>query len=130
MVSRCVFFMTVGFRGLLLSKFSRGLLLILMVCLVVSQLKLANGAWNVALLDQLLPLLDVAAIISLPPFASSLPDSLLWHYEKSGSYSVRSGYKVALASSDVARGSGLSSSKSWWKFLWRLSLPPKIKLFI
>ena len=31
---------------------------------------------------------------------------------------------------DNLGGSGLSLAESWWKFLWRLNLPLKVKLFM
>ena len=37
---------------------------------------------------------------------------------------------MAKAADSKPSGFGLSSSISWWKFLWRLRIPPKVKLFI
>ncbi|KAL5784852.1 hypothetical protein ACOSQ2_007244 [Xanthoceras sorbifolium] len=43
---------------------------------------------------------------------------------------MKSGYKVALASPFIPSCSGLDSMESWWKYLWKISIPPKVKLFI
>lgn len=48
---------------------------------------------------------------------------------KDEEYSIKSGYRVAMSSSSVASPSSPAESSSWWKGLWKLSIPPKIKLF-
>lgn len=52
----------------------------------------------------------------------------MWHFEKSGNFSVRSGFRVA---QNIRNGVHTSdrSFNGWWKSLWKLGLPSKIKLF-
>ncbi|KAL5577239.1 hypothetical protein UlMin_018938 [Ulmus minor] len=59
----------------------------------------------------------------------SCPDSLIWHYDKKGDYTVRSGYWVAAGRSGVA-GSSSFNTTAWWTKFWKLHIPPKIKIFI
>ncbi|KAK3210750.1 hypothetical protein Dsin_015456 [Dipteronia sinensis] len=83
----------------------------------VNSLVLPSGDWNVLLVFSSFLYKDTEAILSLPLGLSRNVDSLLWHFENSGSYSVRSGYRVARILSAKASSSRLSSLESWWKFL-------------
>ncbi|KAL5820844.1 hypothetical protein ACOSQ3_022726 [Xanthoceras sorbifolium] len=47
-----------------------------------------------------------------------------------GQYSVKSGYRVGCSLGDDASPSNMKPTKSWWKFLWCLKIPSKIKIFI
>ncbi|KAK2665191.1 hypothetical protein Ddye_003765 [Dipteronia dyeriana] len=69
-------------------------------------------------------------ILSIPCSFSQLPNMRLWHYDKLGSYSVKSGYHLAFSLSSNPTTSGLSISESWWKFLQRFKVPSKMKLLI
>ncbi|KAK2641421.1 hypothetical protein Ddye_023184 [Dipteronia dyeriana] len=69
-------------------------------------------------------------ILNLPCTNPSTPDSLLWHYEKLGSYSVRSGYHLGYELESDSGPYCLKSDDSCWKFLWRLKISSKIKLLI
>ncbi|KAK3193688.1 hypothetical protein Dsin_024998 [Dipteronia sinensis] len=71
----------------------------------VDRLEMANGEWN------------------------EMEDSLLWLFNKSGGFLVRSGYWVAKNIPSNPYSSGLSSKESWWKFFWHLQLPSKVKIF-
>ncbi|KAL5854994.1 hypothetical protein ACOSQ4_004796 [Xanthoceras sorbifolium] len=52
---------------------------------------------------------DAEEILKLPLGVPSSPDVLVWHLDKSRS---------------------LASGESWWKFLWRIQIPEKVKLFL
>ncbi|KAL5566188.1 hypothetical protein UlMin_029352 [Ulmus minor] len=69
------------------------------------------------------------AILSLPLPRRNIPDSFLWHFDKSGHYTVRSGYWLATKSKSVP-SSSTSSLTSWWKRFWRLRIPSKIRIFL
>ncbi|KAK2645797.1 hypothetical protein Ddye_020992 [Dipteronia dyeriana] len=97
---------------------------------MVNDLKDQEGLWDVSLIRQSFSMEEADAILSLPSSRSVIQDSLLWHFDKSGNYSVQSGYKLALAKDLNPSCSGLNSSVSWWKFLWHLRLPSKIKIFL
>ncbi|KAI9198436.1 hypothetical protein LWI28_015790 [Acer negundo] len=55
---------------------------------------------------------------------------MIWHFDKRGDYTVRSGYRLASSflKSDVGSSSNLN--RAWWKFLWNLSFPPKVRSFL
>ena len=54
----------------------------------------ATGWWNINLIDWCFHPPEARLIKSLPLSSIPLPDSLVWSSEKSGSYSVKSGYKL------------------------------------
>ncbi|KAL5579315.1 hypothetical protein UlMin_011757 [Ulmus minor] len=65
----------------------------------------------------------------LPLPRRSIPDTVLWHYDKSGHYTVRSGYWLATKCRSVSSSSALSLN-SWWKRFWSLRIPSKIRVFL
>ncbi|KAK2659019.1 hypothetical protein Ddye_005552 [Dipteronia dyeriana] len=58
------------------------------------------------------------------------PDSIMWHYDMMGTYSVRSGYHLGSVLASNPGTSGLNSLESWWKYFWRLKIPSKVKIFL
>ena len=38
---------------------------------------------------------DAQAIASIPLSSKSLPDSLIWHWDNHGNYTMKSGYRIA-----------------------------------
>ncbi|KAK0592975.1 hypothetical protein LWI29_028449 [Acer saccharum] len=96
----------------------------------VHELMLPSGGWNVGLIREIFWPEDANLILSLPCSVGSQPDSLMWHYDKYGAYSVKSGYRLGCELSSNASSSGLSSKESWWKFFWRIRIPTKVKIFI
>ncbi|KAL5551944.1 hypothetical protein UlMin_002120 [Ulmus minor] len=87
------------------------------------------GSWDSSLIRNSFHHDEAEAILSLPRPRHSYPDSLIWHYDKKGNYTVRSGYWVATGCSGVASSSS-SNSTTWWTRFWKLHIPPKIKIFI
>ncbi|KAK3225712.1 hypothetical protein Dsin_005574 [Dipteronia sinensis] len=73
--------------------------------------------WNLALLNQNFLPVDREAIISIPLSFLGDPDSLTWQYEKSGVYTVKSGYTPALTKRISESVSNLSSVRKWWSSL-------------
>ncbi|XP_028108649.1 uncharacterized protein LOC114307439 [Camellia sinensis] len=76
---------------------------------------------------------DVSNISVIPIFSEGQADTLIWHYTNKGNYEVKSGYQVARQEMLEARSSVASSSvqppKGFWKFIWSLNIPPKIRNF-
>ncbi|KAL5749548.1 hypothetical protein ACOSP7_024151 [Xanthoceras sorbifolium] len=56
-------------------------------------------------------------------------DSLLWHYDKRGEFTVRSAYKLAAEAFGKNIGSSSAGPDPWWKALWSLHIPSKVKFF-
>ncbi|KAL5757003.1 hypothetical protein ACOSQ2_021749 [Xanthoceras sorbifolium] len=98
--------------------------------IMVDHLKSETEGWNFSLLNQTFLPMDVDSILSLPTSSSIETDSLLWHFSNDGYYTVKSDYFVALSTHESPCNSDPSVSNSWLKYIWSLSLPPKIKLFV
>ncbi|KAK2654924.1 hypothetical protein Ddye_007976 [Dipteronia dyeriana] len=75
---------------------------------------------------------DAYAILSIPSSATRVEDTLCWHYTTDDNYSVKSGYKLGNESEYLNRASSSGSGllESWWKTLWHLEIPTKVKVFI
>ncbi|KAK2645061.1 hypothetical protein Ddye_020256 [Dipteronia dyeriana] len=75
---------------------------------------------------------DADLILQVPCSLAGRLKSFIWHYEKRGSFSVKCVYHLAcsLMETSSSSGSGLESSTSWWKYLWRLKIPAKVRLHV
>ncbi|TXG66711.1 hypothetical protein EZV62_007986 [Acer yangbiense] len=60
--------------------------------------------WDVVKLDRLLLPCDKELVLSIPVSWLGGEDSLAWHFEKNGEYSVRSGYSLALSQKWILLG--------------------------
>ncbi|KAK0577517.1 hypothetical protein LWI29_034297 [Acer saccharum] len=100
----------------------------------VNQLITPSGSWNVELINSIFCVDDVTAILSIPLSRSRVKDSYQWHYDQTGSFTAKSGYKVGcsrLTDVESSHSSSFSStSSSWWNSLWQLKVPTKIKFFV
>ncbi|KAL5544814.1 hypothetical protein UlMin_008598 [Ulmus minor] len=95
----------------------------------VNSLITASGSWDSSLIRESFHKDVAEAILSLPLPRRTTPDTLLWHYDKSGQYTVRSRYWLANKCRSVPSSSTITLN-SWWKRLWRLRVPSKIRVFI
>lgn len=89
-----------------------------------------SRTWNVELIKELFWLVDHDSILAIPLGLTATSDKLLWHYEKSGSFTVRSSYRVAMAKKGTSQCLGSTASSSWWNKLRGLKLPNKVKICI
>jgi hypothetical protein len=77
---------------------------------------------------------DAEEILKIRPGARMREDVSARAYEKSGCFSVRSCYRALKDEHDqkdaMARNMSDSLENSqWWKALWRVNIPPKIRIF-
>ncbi|XP_060965639.1 uncharacterized protein LOC115713676 [Cannabis sativa] len=82
-------------------------------------------------LQYFFPSYQVENILKIPIDPTST-DSLIWGFHSSGIITVKSAYHLAcsLAYLDVPSSSNPNPYLHWWKTLWSLPVPPKIKHFI
>jgi hypothetical protein len=78
--------------------------------------------------------LDATEILSLKPGAQLQEDLQAWAFERSGVYSVRSCYRILKREDDQQESFRLNETRSsedqlWWKKVWKLNVPPKIRIF-
>ncbi|CAL5322866.1 unnamed protein product [Camellia sinensis] len=103
------------------------------VSLVQDVIEPRTKSWVKPKLEALVSPEEVAAIVAIPISIENIPDSFIWHHEAKGSYTVKSGYIAMVNKGASSSHSKPSSSFCWsdkeWKFIWGLTLPPKIKHF-
>lgn len=84
--------------------------------------------WNVGLIDNLFPELK-DHIMSLRPSILGTPDTFVWPLQKSGNYSVKSGYFSTFMPLNHQR-EAREATCDWKKLIWSQHLSPKLKFFL
>ncbi|GAY62607.1 hypothetical protein CUMW_219180 [Citrus unshiu] len=95
-------------------------------CAVVAEL-IRNQQWKEEVIAQHFMKDEAATILSIPLPKSPQPDQLIWHYDKHGNYSVKSGYQIALKLKFTETASSSDNSKTHWDVIWAKEIPQKIK---
>ncbi|KAK3212444.1 hypothetical protein Dsin_017150 [Dipteronia sinensis] len=101
---------------------------------LVSHLITPSGGWNIEKIRNNFSVEDVEAVLSIPLSRSSWKDSIIWHYDQKGIYTVKNGYWVGRSQNSDPESSGeggvASIINAFWKGLWKIPIPGKIKLFM
>ena len=82
--------------------------------------------------------MDARVVLGIPLYTRNIPDFWCWHFEKHGSFTVKSAYKMLVATKQRREAwlegtSGSSSSNAEeksWKTLWKTSVPAKVRMFL
>lgn len=88
--------------------------------------------WDLPLLATVFLPPDVEVIRSIPLSIRRTTDTLIWHFDKKGSFSVKSAYKLAFAEYGARTAASTSSGDGFgagWNTLWKAKVQGKIKLF-
>jgi hypothetical protein len=77
---------------------------------------------------------DADAILRIRLWGRDEEDFIAWNYERSGLFSVRSAYKLALELDQAnihhdSCSSVPNGSRSLYKEIWSANVPPKVRLF-
>lgn len=75
---------------------------------------------------------EAIAVLSIPLSRRQPEDTLIWNRTKNGAYTTRSAYRL-LAESEALTKPGQSNpmaNNGFWKKLWSLDIPSKIKHFL
>lgn len=90
-----------------------------------------SGNWNERLLRENFAAQEAHCILSLPFNNIHAPDQFIWHFDKTDTFSINSGDMVAQNNFGTtgSSSSSLDIIMGWWKEVWKLSLPSKIKNF-
>ncbi|XP_024157591.1 uncharacterized protein LOC112165325 [Rosa chinensis] len=100
----------------------------------VESLFTETGAWNVPLIQSWFLSHEAEMILGMPLGLRNVPDKLVWHFSKNGSYNVKSGYWVArdmmLRQRGDTAGSSTNECKKVWEKIWGVHAPHKIKVFM
>lgn len=95
-----------------------------------------SRSWNFELLSTHLWEVDRQRVLSISIGGETAQDRLIWHYSKTGSFTVKSCYHMIISSdygesSNLGVGGGQSGSTSInWDLIWRLKVPPKVHMFL
>jgi hypothetical protein len=101
---------------------------------IVSNFLNIHGSWNIDRLTKYFRPVNVESILKIRTSPSAQDDFLAWQPEKSGFFSVRSAYHLAVADHIDKNAGGASSSRPdgkspVWNLIWKSSLPQKKKIF-
>ena len=96
---------------------------------LVSELINEENQWDERLIYNHFDRLDADNIVRIPLPRRPQEDEIIWHYEKKGQYTIRSGYQTALKLKFPAVLSSSVPMKNQWNIIWNLALPEKIKIF-
>lgn len=100
----------------------------------VDKLILPHNQWDIQKLKNIFLPFEVEAIKHIPIPRNKPDDSRYWRFEKKRLYTVKLGYKIYF----TFDGKGSSSqpntssphSSHWWKKIWKLNIPHKVKIFV
>lgn len=103
---------------------------------LVNELMLEPGIWNEQLIKDNFLAHEAEAILSIPLARRLRPDIAIWHFQKDGKYTVKSGCWLASELQNVVQGSVGSSGNndrakaSVWDKIWKLKVANKVKVFL
>jgi hypothetical protein len=101
----------------------------------VSQLmQPGRSGWDEQILNSCLYPHDVEAILRIRLSDREGEDMLAWFYEKSGIFTVKSAYRLALSNENEERwregsSSRADGSRALHKEIWAANVPPKVRVF-
>jgi hypothetical protein len=90
--------------------------------------------WDEGVLRSCLYPHDVEAVLKICPMQWGEENRVAWFYEKSGIFTVKSAYRLALNSDHIQHHEGGSSSehsdgRALYREIWRTAVPPKVPIF-
>ncbi|KAK3211287.1 hypothetical protein Dsin_015993 [Dipteronia sinensis] len=89
-----------------------------------------HRGWSTTKLNCVMLPIENDIIMSIPISWRGGKDSIAWHFDNKGVYTVQSGYRLVLDLRVGASSSNSSISLGWWNSLWRLNIPPKVHFFL
>lgn len=95
---------------------------------MVSKYISSSGHWDLDGLKGVVLDTDLEFIKRIP-INRELRDRIIWHFDKTGKNTAKSGYKLFMNRKINTASSSNQSMDSVWNKLWRLRIPNKIKLF-
>lgn len=97
---------------------------------VVADLIKARNQWDEDKLNQHFIQEDLEVILNISLLREKAKDEVMWHYDKRGEYSVKSGYQLALKLKYPEASSNSGNNPRHWNTLWSLEIPEKVKIFM
>ena len=96
---------------------------------VSSLIEADRKEWKTEVIQELFMPNEASVIMGIPLSLRSTEDRIIWAYTPSGTYSTSSAYKL-LKDRNVHGSFNREPQKRFWKGLWELRVPHKIKHFI
>ncbi|KAK3229699.1 hypothetical protein Dsin_001580 [Dipteronia sinensis] len=72
----------------------------------------------------------VAWFFAILSYITRTADTITWHYEGRGDYTVKSGYWLCHSVEAKSCPSSNTRLVKWWTRMWRLEIPLKVKVFV
>ena len=73
---------------------------------------------------------ETADICAIPMSKIELSDVLIWHYDNSGSYTMKNGYKMLLQTEEGNVEDNVRENNKHWSKVWFIKIPRKIQNFM
>lgn len=89
-----------------------------------------NGMWNESLIRFLFIPVEAESIMDITLNRRGCSDSRIWTGSTNGIYSVKASYFLEAKGFDPPQFQSSHSLQAWWKLLWKLCIPPKVKVFM
>lgn len=93
-----------------------------------------HNRWDVSLLHRFFDVETTTEIQAIPIRPHHTADQLIWTDDPHGQYSVKRGYHTIRRTASTTNENRASSSYQppnlLWKSIWKLHLPPKIRIFL
>ncbi|KAK4718805.1 hypothetical protein R3W88_017143 [Solanum pinnatisectum] len=104
---------------------------------MVDLINVESQTWKMDELNSLFCLNDIDNILTISLSTTCSRDKIIWHFTKSETYEVKSGYHLARKLSmmrdvkgNIAQSSNHVFSKVFWNFLWAMKIKNKHKHFL
>ena len=97
---------------------------------VATLINLNTRTWDQRLLRQHFLSFEANRIQAIPLCWIEQSDCLLWAADTSGEYSVKTGYQLLYEVETLVSSSNTSKLERFWKRVWKLRIPNKIKFFL
>jgi ribonuclease HI len=93
----------------------------------------SSNCWDEAALRRFFHPCDVDEIMRIKIPSTPRPDWFAWNYEKTGVFTVRSAYRVALRgkyeAGYISSSSNADGERTIWKHIWKARVPSKVRVF-
>lgn len=97
-----------------------------------------SASWDRQKIESVFMPMDAQVILGIPLCTRNIPDFWSWHYEKNGLFSVRSAYRMLVATrvrreawlENTSGSSSMAGEERSWKSLWKIQVPGKVRMFL
>ena len=90
--------------------------------------------WNIYLLHSLFSINEVQAIQKIPIIRAAQSNCWVWHFDKFGVYTIKSGYRFLahqhLTSDSLGTSFSPNNNKKFGFSIWKCKVPQKLQLFL